>query len=88
MVQPFDERTLELTGRAVPLPERVGQSLSVSANGTLAYRIGALNRLEWLDRAGNFRGNVGPVGGINDIALSADGRRAAFTRQISGNVDI
>ena len=89
MVQTLDERKLELTGAAVPLPELV-RSPSGSANGTLAYRNnrGALNRLVWLDRDGNPHGNVGPVGGLNDIAISPEGSRAALVRQLSGNVDI
>src|SRR5215831_16494334 len=88
MVQPFDERKLELTGDAVPVPETV---TSVSANGTLAYRnnrAAALNRLLWLDRTGKPLGNVGPVGGLNDISISPDGSRVALVRQVSGNVDI
>jgi serine/threonine protein kinase/Tol biopolymer transport system component len=90
MVQPFDERKLELTGEAVPVPEPVRSSFSVSANGTLAYRNDRafLERLVWLDRTGKNLGNVGPAGGIDAMALSADGSRVALTKQDSGNVDI
>jgi Tol biopolymer transport system component len=89
MVQPFDERKLELTGEAVPVPEPVRSSFSVSANA-LAYRNfgGFLHRLVWLDRMGQSLGNVGPAGGNNELALSPDGSRVALTRQVSGNVDI
>jgi len=90
MVQPFDERRLELTGDAVPVPEPVRQSFSVSASGALAYRNDRAfsNQLVWLDRTGKYLGKVGPAGGNNDMTLSADGSRVALVRQVSGNVDI
>jgi len=89
MVQPFDERKLELTGEAVPLAGPV-TSFSASANGSLAYRNDEafLRQLVWLDRTGRSLGNVGPASGINDVTLSADGSRLAFTKQDSGNVNI
>jgi Tol biopolymer transport system component len=90
MVQPFDERKLESTGEAVPVPVPVRSSFSVSANGALAYRNvrGFLDRLVWLDRMGQSLGNAGPAGGNNELALSPDGSRVALTRQVSGNIDI
>jgi Tol biopolymer transport system component len=90
MVQPLDERKLELTGEAVPVPEAVRGAFSVSANGALAYRNvrGFLDRLVWLDRMGQSLGNAGSAGVDNELALSPDGNRVALTRPVSGNVGI
>jgi eukaryotic-like serine/threonine-protein kinase len=88
MAQPFDTRTLELTGQPVPVAEQVGNNGAITAffwasdNGTLAYRGGSQAGLQftWLDRNGNVLSRVGDPGPYNDLALSPDGARVASSR--------
>ena len=91
MVQPFDEQTLRLSGDAVPI-DRVAtvnaySAFSVSTNGRLAYRSGARStsrQLTWFDRDGKSLGTVGDPAGHEQLALSPDGRRAAYRDDIGG----
>jgi Tol biopolymer transport system component len=92
MAQPFDDRTLELTGEALPVAQQVTY-FSVSANGILAYRGGrgiipteTEQQLAWFDRMGKSLGTVGPPSQYNDVALSPDGKRAAVSRLGSGDI--
>jgi Tol biopolymer transport system component len=96
MVQPFDLGRQELTGEAVPavvdgLWPGPYASFSIASNGTLAY----LNpprtqesRLVWLDRAGKQLSVAAPVGEYDGLALSPDGRSAAFSRTVGRAHDI
>jgi len=88
MARPFDPKTGELGGDAVPLVEGVapagtGASIGaffVSDNGVLAYRPGASAadaRLVWFDRAGQNLGSVGSAADYSNPALSPDGSRLA-----------
>ncbi|PYT19609.1 MAG: hypothetical protein DMG57_44750 [Acidobacteria bacterium] len=88
MAQRFDAAHLQLAGKPVPVAEGVSDPtgrdaiVSVSANGTLAYRpLGAVKtQLTWFDRAGKQLGTVGlPVQDARP-ALSPDGRRLALSR--------
>ena len=65
--------------------------VSIASNGTLAY----LNpprtqesRLVWLDRAGKQLSVAAPVGEHDGLALSSDGRSAAFSRTVGRAHDI
>ncbi len=89
MAQPFDSSRMELAGEAVPIVEHVGTTLSraffsVSLAGTLAYRGsgGAVTQLTWYDRQGHLVARAGGPGGhdYQDIALSPDGSRVAYSR--------
>jgi eukaryotic-like serine/threonine-protein kinase len=88
MVQPFDDRRLELAGEPVAVAEQLDTFLtfavfSVSANGVLIYRSGAgqdLSQLTWLDWHGKRLGAVGEPNFYKSVALSPDGTRAAVTR--------
>jgi Tol biopolymer transport system component len=85
MAQPFDERTLTVTGDPVSI-DRVATVnqypvFSASANGRLAYRAGgqaANQRLTWFNREGKVLSTVGDPGWHEQLALSPDGRRAAY----------
>jgi len=85
MVQPFDEQTLTLKGDAMPI-DRIATvnaypAFSASSNGRLAYRSGdrsTSRQLTWFDRDGKKLGAVGDPGAHEQIALSPDGKRAAF----------
>jgi dipeptidyl aminopeptidase/acylaminoacyl peptidase len=91
MVQPFDEQTLRLSGDAVPI-DRIATvnayaAFSVSGNGRLAYRSGARStsrQLTWFDRDGKRLGTVGDPAGHEQLALSPDGRRAAYRDDVGG----
>jgi Tol biopolymer transport system component len=91
MAQPIESRTYDLAGDPVPVADQVGSYLtyglfSASANGVLAYRPGsglaAEIELMWFDRTGKPQGRLGPLGNYIDVALSAEGKRAA----VSGDV--
>jgi len=95
MAQPFNVESLELTGEAVPIAERViigGQTgtaggFSVSETGTLAYQTGsaevggqgAATQLVWFDRSGKQIGVLGDRARSGDLELAPDGRRVAVS---------
>jgi Tol biopolymer transport system component len=96
MVQPFDLDRQELTGEAVPIvvdgvfPGPHG-AFSIASNGSLAY----LNpprtqesRLVWLDRTGKQLSVAAPVGEYSRLALSPDGKSAAFDRRVGQAQDV
>ena len=91
MAQPFDERRLETAGESVPIAEQIETGItrgffSVSENGVLAYRGGtaAHTELAWYDREGHNLGRAGERGVYEDVALSQDGSRIAYTRPSQG----
>lgn len=93
MAQPLDTRKLELTGEPAPLAEGVGRAnslgnFSVSASGSLAYRLGAGlgtragrgdSDLVWLGRDGKRLNAVLPGVDMNFETLSPDGKILAYT---------
>jgi serine/threonine protein kinase len=91
MAQPFDAGRLQTTGEAVPVASHVVESLGTSSglfgaseSGSIVYLSGISaddSRLQWLDRTGKPLGNVGPAGGMLNVALSPDGARAAVDLQ-------
>ena len=88
MAQPFDAESLQLSGEAVPIAERVQMNLSVvravfsvSENGMLVFQTGTMggstNQLAWFDRDGKQEGKPGePVYGLAP-RISPDGQRVA-----------
>jgi eukaryotic-like serine/threonine-protein kinase len=89
MAQAFDANKLELKGDAFPVAEQAVRNpvngrvmFSVSDNGVLALRAGALalNQLIWFDRAGKQLSVLTPPGTHNAPALSSDQKRVALTR--------
>ena len=85
MVQAFDDRTLAFGGDPVPIDRIASVNnypvFSVSTTGRLAYRIGAQStafQLTWFDRSGKPLGTVGDPGAHEQLALSPDGKRAAY----------
>jgi len=91
VVQGFDAARLTTTGDPIPVAERVGWSVapwnqgafSVSATGTLTYRLGGGNRTQfaWLDRSGRELSKLGPPGDYLGPALSRDETRLTFMRR-------
>ena len=103
MAQPFDVSTLATSGEAVPVVEQLFVSgptgaagaFTVSTNGYLAYQGGSPppSLLTWFNRKGEPLGVLGEPFAGGDVALSADGSRAAVTllsssRIPSGNLDV
>jgi serine/threonine protein kinase len=92
MAQPFDLERTTLTGEPVPIAENLRISVgnrpffgvfSVSQTGVLTYLTGSgrlATRLVWVDRAGKQLDVLAESGDYVDIALSADGARAAVTQ--------
>jgi Serine/threonine protein kinase len=88
MAQPFDAKSLQLSGEAVPVAEQVQMNLpevrasfSVSENGVLVFqsglgiRVGTASQLFWYDRDGKREAKSGePLFGANP-RLSPDGQR-------------
>ena len=86
--QALDSRSFRLSGEPAPVadsvwfdPDTDGYSVfALSSDTTLAYRGGGVPRVQmtWLDRQGKRLGILGPAAQINSVALSPDGRQAAF----------
>jgi Tol biopolymer transport system component len=96
MIQPFDLDRQELTGEALPtVVDGVWQgphgSFSLATNGTLAYlnpRRLEPSRLVWLDRTGKQTSVAAPVDIYDGLAVSLDGKSAAFSRPVGQAHDI
>jgi serine/threonine protein kinase/Tol biopolymer transport system component len=89
LAQPFDAARATPTGEPFPVAEDVSYnpvpataSVSVSANGVLAYRTGIrteLSELVWFDRRGNRLSSVGERIDQTNVQLSPDGTRVAVS---------
>jgi serine/threonine protein kinase/Tol biopolymer transport system component len=89
MVQPFDEKRLELSGEAAPIAEHVIEMpgtavavFSVSRAGVLAYQTGETTMgvsLKWVDRQGQEVGSMGEIDSYRTAVISPDGRYALTT---------
>ena len=89
MAQPFDARTMRLTGDPVPIADGIANNtsngrtaLSVSDAGVLAYRTGitagvARSVLVWRDRSGRRLASVGAPADYVEAQLSPDARTVA-----------
>ncbi len=86
LAQPFDPRSLRVTGEAMPVVNKVysfwptgAADFSVSSSGALAYQsFASRSQLVWVDRGGRQVGSAGPAN-VNLTAgrLSPDGRKLA-----------
>jgi serine/threonine protein kinase/Tol biopolymer transport system component len=96
MAQPFDDRTLKLSGDPLPVAEDVANeggrytSFTASWNGSIAFVQGARaasRRLTWLDRSGNAIGTIGEPSAFGAVALAPNQRLVAAS--IAGdNTDV
>jgi Tol biopolymer transport system component len=96
----FDPKAARFTGPPRPLAPSVYSfftskwaGFTTSRNGSFAYLPkGNVNRLTWFDRSGRNLGEIGSTaaGETIDLAISPDGRRAAFDRSVPelGTYDI
>lgn len=90
--QPFDLGALALRETSAPFAEQV-EVVSASPAGPLLYRQAPNQgrwQLAWLDRSGRQMGRIGaPLGDASiETELSPDGRHAALSRRLNGNLDI
>ena len=97
VAQPFDARTLELSGAPVPIAESVGvngawQSLfSVSDTGVIAYQDSSpTSQLVWFDRGGARERALASPGDYGALCLTADDRRVVYdlADPASGSTDL
>jgi serine/threonine protein kinase len=82
MAQPFNAKSLTLTGEMFPVAEKIGYNpangsgaFAVSNNGTLIYRatnVAAVSELTWLDRSGKKVGILPVTGNFQRPYLSPD----------------
>jgi hypothetical protein len=89
MAHRFDARRLELTGEPKPIAEDVWYdpgvtaqtNVSVSRNGTLAFRTGGVevSELAWHDRQGRLLGTEWEAKAFATLDLSRDGKRFLTT---------
>jgi serine/threonine protein kinase len=95
MAQPFDLRSLRLSGEALPAVERVRSggylgAFSASANGLLAYMSRTAEfDLDWFDRKGNHTGSLGdPASFDQELNFSPDRRQLAVgvSNRLSSNI--
>jgi hypothetical protein len=101
VAQTFDAARTTLAGKPVPVTEAqaVGNdanapqsAFSVSGQGVLAYRAGAVSRrqLVWIDRTGKMLGAIGSPDEyvLTFPDLAPDDQRVAVTRIVPGNPDV
>jgi len=87
VAQPFDPKTLELSGDAVPIADDMSRTtrwettFSVSDDGLLVYQSGApaVSQLVWMDREGHDLQTVGKLAEYGVPRLSSDGKRVAVS---------
>jgi Tol biopolymer transport system component len=81
LAQPFDARSLRVTGSAQSIAESVspGSSFSVSGNGLLLYQRASQSQLTWMDSEGKKLSTVGDPGYLSAPYLSPDGRYVMVT---------
>ena len=95
MVQPIDEESLQVTGEAVPIAEKISfnparwaGAFAFSDTGLLVFQRGEAapkSRLTWFGLDGTRLGTVGEPASFFDIAISPDGLRAAATIRGEGS---
>ena len=98
VAQPFDARTLQLSGSPVPIVQDAGfnaltyQGLfSVSDNGVLAYqRSTPGSQLVWFDRQGKRLSTATPAADYNTVCLTSDDKRIVYDMAdpVSGSIDL
>jgi len=94
MAQPFDTRSLQLTGDPIPIADPVQEGRSVakgvfsaSEDGLLTYvegASGADRQLEWFDRNGKQVGTIPGADAYAGVRVSPDGKKIAYYLDSSG----
>jgi serine/threonine protein kinase len=94
MAQPFDSRSLQLTGDPVPLADPVQEGRSVakgvfsaSEDGLLTYvegTSGADRQIQWFDRSGKQVGAATGADAYASVRISPDGKRLVYYLDSAG----
>jgi eukaryotic-like serine/threonine-protein kinase len=81
LAQPFDARSLRVSGSAQSIAESVSPStsFSVSDSGLLLYQRASQAQLTWVDQEGKKVSTVGDPGYLTSPYLSPDGRYATVS---------
>jgi len=89
LAQPFDAKSLRLTGDPFPVVDDVAVGGGVGSNAdfssspsTLVFRGGTAGRrmrLVWVDRTGKATQTFGDAGDYTNLSVAPDGRRVAVT---------
>jgi Tol biopolymer transport system component len=82
MAQPFDAKTLRVSGVAQRIAESVFNgptSFSTTSSGLLLYQHSFQTQLTWIDPAGNKLSTLGDPGYVSSPYLSPDGKFAVAT---------
>jgi dipeptidyl aminopeptidase/acylaminoacyl peptidase len=92
IVQPFDTRTLTLTGSSVPIVDGLGNYWAASNDGVLVFQkastVSPNKQLTWFDRAGKQLGELGAPANYANIEISPAGDRVAADTLANGNRDV
>jgi len=92
IAQPFDARTLTLSGSPVPVVDALGNFWAASNSGVLVYQKTSTaspnKQLTWFDRAGKQLGELGAPANYGNIEVSPAGDRVAADTIVGGNRDV
>jgi Tol biopolymer transport system component/tRNA A-37 threonylcarbamoyl transferase component Bud32 len=92
IAQPFDDRTLTLSGSPVPVVDGLANAWDASNNGILVFQktstASSNKQLTWFDRTGRQLGQVGPPANYGNVEISPTGDRVAVDTATEGNRDV
>jgi len=92
IAQPFDEKSLTLSGSPAPIVDGLGTYWSVSNTGVLLFQKASTaspnKQLTWFDRTGKQVGQLGAPANYLNIEISPAGDRVAVDTVTDGNRDL
>jgi Tol biopolymer transport system component/tRNA A-37 threonylcarbamoyl transferase component Bud32 len=92
IAQPFNEKSLALSGSAVPIVDGLGIYWSASNNGVLIFQKASTaspnKQLTWFDRTGKQLGQLGAPANYANVEISPAGDRVAVDMTTDGNGDV
>jgi Tol biopolymer transport system component len=92
VAQPFDARTLTLSGSPVPIVDGLGNAWAASNSGVLVFQKASTaspnKQLTWFDRAGKQLGELSAPANYANIEISPAGDRVAVDTIADNNRDV
>jgi eukaryotic-like serine/threonine-protein kinase len=92
IAQPFDEKSLTISGSPFPIVDGLGIYWSASNNGMLLFQKASTaspnKQLTWFDRTGKQLGQLGAPANYLNIEISPAGDRVAVDTVADGNRDV
>jgi Tol biopolymer transport system component/predicted Ser/Thr protein kinase len=92
IAQPFDEKSLTLSGSPAPIVDGLGLYWSASNTGVLLFQKASTTspnkQLSWFDRTGKQLGELGAPANYLNIEISPAGDRVAVDTVADGNRDV